>query len=365
VVWVLNRSKVEEQIPITWQHLMAWGSLRGALAITMVLLIPEDLTVAGWNLTYTPREFILALTIGCIFTTLFLKATTIKKFAHNMGIGRFTDLEQVGYGEARALLNARIIRRITRFTEKGYIDGATSTRLLEERRASLAAACAECEARVGTKGAALGLRVLRLYAIGIELQKLKSLYEYGEVSEKIYRRVESKLNLQHEHVEEGHLNFNPSHWTDRKDIFDRMARQVDRLLYPDRLVETVEDRYMYYRTQTVLSRTVLSELTELNTEHSMNLFGPDTFTTLQRTYQEFLEGSSKKMAEVCAEVPYECKNISERLARHSVLGVESKALEDLLQRQMITQKTYLALHDEMEMEAEVVAGMEHRSTTHA
>ncbi|HEY6437313.1 MAG TPA: hypothetical protein VIY47_12045, partial [Ignavibacteriaceae bacterium] len=27
-VWVLNRFKMEEHIPMSWQHLLSWGSLR-------------------------------------------------------------------------------------------------------------------------------------------------------------------------------------------------------------------------------------------------------------------------------------------------------------------------------------------------
>lgn len=46
VIGLLNMSKLEETIPMKWQHLLSWGSLRGALAIIMVLLIPEDLVLS-------------------------------------------------------------------------------------------------------------------------------------------------------------------------------------------------------------------------------------------------------------------------------------------------------------------------------
>ncbi len=77
VVGVLNHTQCEEYIPLSWQHLLSWGSLRGALAVIMVLLIPENLIVPGWNLDMTIRDFVLALTVGCITFTTFVKATTI------------------------------------------------------------------------------------------------------------------------------------------------------------------------------------------------------------------------------------------------------------------------------------------------
>ena len=72
-----NQTKKEEVIPLAWQHLLAWGSLRGALAIIMVLLIPADLSIPGWMLDISVREFVLGLTVGCVVFTLFIKALTI------------------------------------------------------------------------------------------------------------------------------------------------------------------------------------------------------------------------------------------------------------------------------------------------
>ncbi len=77
VVGALNAVKWEERIPSSWQHLLSWGSLRGALAVIMVLLIPENLAVPGWTLEMPVRDFVLALTVGCIVFTTFVKATTI------------------------------------------------------------------------------------------------------------------------------------------------------------------------------------------------------------------------------------------------------------------------------------------------
>ena len=41
-IGVINLTKIEERIPLNWQHLLSWGSLRGALAVMMVYLIPSQ-----------------------------------------------------------------------------------------------------------------------------------------------------------------------------------------------------------------------------------------------------------------------------------------------------------------------------------
>ena len=39
-VTLLNLTKTEEHIPASWQFLLSWGSLRGALALMMAMMIP-------------------------------------------------------------------------------------------------------------------------------------------------------------------------------------------------------------------------------------------------------------------------------------------------------------------------------------
>lgn len=77
VITPFNALKMEEEIPKSWQHLLSWWSLRGALAIIMALLIPADLSFPGWQFPLSVQEFILGLTVGCVVFTLFIKALTI------------------------------------------------------------------------------------------------------------------------------------------------------------------------------------------------------------------------------------------------------------------------------------------------
>jgi CPA1 family monovalent cation:H+ antiporter len=78
VIIPFNYLQIEAKIPANYQHLLSWGSLRGALAVIMCLLIPTTLTFPGWTEEYSVRDFLTALTIGCVYFTLIFKATTIE-----------------------------------------------------------------------------------------------------------------------------------------------------------------------------------------------------------------------------------------------------------------------------------------------
>ena len=350
VVWLLNKIGREEPIPLSWQHLLSWGSLRGALALTMALLVPDDLSFAGWTFSATPKEFVLALTVGCIFATLFLKATTITRMIRSMRIDALTDLERAEIGEAGVLVRLRALERIGRFAEKGYIEKDIADTLKQEYEDALRKSCDRCHAEIRSeKSASVGERVLRLYMIGVEKEMLDTLYDFGEVTERVYRRVSAKLALQYEYFEEGQMEINPS-----KEASDPLLRAIEKLrsfLHPKERKEAEEDLYLYYRTQNILSRSALRALRHIDARYAETVFGERATEKIQDIYETFLQQSLEKMQTVEKRIPEKAKILSEQFARRSVLQAQSDLLEELFRQSMMTPKVRLALAEEIEHEA--------------
>jgi CPA1 family monovalent cation:H+ antiporter len=71
--------------------------LRGALAVIMVLMIPDDLTIAGWSYSLSIKEFLLVLVIGAIYFTLFVKGLTIRPLIKKLKISKLEDIEKLEY----------------------------------------------------------------------------------------------------------------------------------------------------------------------------------------------------------------------------------------------------------------------------
>lgn len=350
VVGLLNFWGAEERIPAAWMHLLSWGSLRGALAITMVLLIPDDIAIAGWQHAFTPKEFILALTIGCIFATLFIKATTIQWLMNRLRINELTDIERLSISEARAYLHKKALLRLTDFAQKGYVGENIASRLLREHEARYLANRRETLEAASEEGS-IRDRILRLYAIGIERHHLKDLYAHGEVNENVYRRIHGKLTLQNERADRGEPHQLISHYHDRKDVFEVLANTVRKLVVPSHLSQTVSEQYMYYRAQSIIARKVVKEFNELTISGIDEVFGTEAFKRIAARYETFQQKSQEKMDAVATAHPSIIDETSERLARLGMRKIEENALHDLLEKQMITPKVYLELKEELEEEA--------------
>ena len=338
----------EQKIPQSWQHLLAWGSLRGALAVTMVLLIPEDLTIAGWNLAITPREFLLSLTIGCIAATLFIKATTIKKLVGKFKLDRLTPVEEVEYQEAKAIIHHQVTARLKKYEERGYLEKDIAQNLQQQHINAYKRACDQIVNLSPDKRHDLTFRVLRIYAIGIEKRHLKLLFDHNEITESVFRRIQGKLRLQLEAIEVGNLSPDTTIHVDRRDIFDGVFKFAKKLLGREELDNVFSERYMYYRAQAIISRKVLKELTQIESI-SETIFSPEAVKHVHELYSTFKENSLQKLRNLSEENPELAHKLSETLAEHSVRTIEETVIEDIYHKELITPKLYVLLKKELSL----------------
>lgn len=117
----LNATKTEFHIPLAWMHLLSWGSLRGGLAIIMALFIPADFTLPGWTLDTSIRDFVLALTVGCVVFTTFFKATTIPWFLRKFRITSPTLLDTIDIRQGKLMLLLKMHEKMESTAARGFM----------------------------------------------------------------------------------------------------------------------------------------------------------------------------------------------------------------------------------------------------
>lgn len=159
--------------------------------------------------------------------------------------------------------------------------------------------------------------------------------------------------LQYERIEANVKEVDPSEET--MDPISKLFHWISEFLNPKKKGYSIEDQYLYYRTQTILSRSVLRSLEDLNKEYTSLLFGASSVETIQRVYEIFLEGSLGKMEDAMKKMSKEAKVLSEKFARRAVLETESHLLEELFHRSMMTPKVYLSLKETIERESNMIA----------
>ncbi len=130
--WVGKR--VGEPIPLSWQHILNWGDLRGAICLALALSLPAALGAQA--------DLLQAMTFGVVLFTLLVQSTTMAPLVKRLKIITRNDAQleyELNHARLTALRSADL--RLDRLHNDGMLSSHTWDRLkrgLTEQANSLA-----------------------------------------------------------------------------------------------------------------------------------------------------------------------------------------------------------------------------------
>lgn len=335
----LNYFRPVSKIPGSWQKLLAWGSLRGALAIIVVLLIPDNFTIEGWSYAYSPKELLLALTIGCILATLFIKATTIGALVTKLGVNKPSNLQQAWTLHLGLYYLLTEKRRISDLAVRGFVDKTAQKPLLHDLQTKIDETANEQRELFTSQGSKLAVQSLHYLAIAIERQYLKTLYAKDEVTESVYRRIRGKLTLQQEKIEYAqHESINPSSYMDRKDVFERLVHFTQNA-FSRSSTTPLEEQYLYYRTQSIIARKALKTLQQMQTQYDAPVFEESAFEKVIAIYTKHQDTSAAMLRQLSNDHADELQQFIMKLSKTSLHSTGGKALRFFKQKGLTDEST--------------------------
>ncbi|MDD5769390.1 MAG: sodium:proton antiporter [Candidatus Gracilibacteria bacterium] len=355
-IYVINKLKMEENIPKNWQHLLSWGSLRGALALMMVLMVPGvgdknyDKIQAfqnsvGWNFDFGIKDFLIVITIGSIMFTLFIKATTIGVMMRKLGATKLHELEEFEHQEGKILAHLKMLEKLDNLYKKNYLTINEVNNLRLKYEDELKIAIEYLKEFINLKGKDNGneliVKALSLHALGIEKQYLKDLFTYNEIGEKNFKYIFNKINRQIERLEGGKPQLKDI--VGEKTQYDIFQKIVN---YFSGYENTFIDNYVINRTKAIITRKVIKELKHLSTID----FGFDKkkFDSIIDLYENFNIIANEKKDIIFQKHKSEISIVEGRLADKSLLKLEENVIKDLFSKEIITPKLYIKFMEEIE-----------------
>lgn len=336
----LNWLKIESHIPSSWEKLLSWASLRGALSIIIVLLIPADFKVEGWNYANSPRDFLLALTIGCILSTLFIKAPMIGLIMRKLKINASDPLKEaheVDLGIYYLLSEGSLLQT---FNNKGFISTTQQAQMVLQLEDKLKDADIKRTHLVEKHGVSLFDQSLHLSMIHVEKKVIKKLFHNNEVGERTYRKIYSKLCLQQEKIEAAlHNDIDPRAYTDRKDVFDRLVNLVLAPFGQKKGAETLRERMAYYRAQMIMARKAVAAIKHMQEDFARPTFLSQSYDVVSERYTRYQERSGLKMQALIDANQAELEPYLSYLAERSLAASGVKVMGYLEDRGLIDEVT--------------------------
>ncbi len=347
-VSIINTFKLEEEIPKNWQQLLSWGSLRGALAIVMVLLIPDDMTLPDWTASYSIKDFITALTIGCIYFTLLIKATTIGFIIRKLKIDALSDQEELGYCKSKVLVYHDILNKLDELVKHKQISADQYQDLSDYYRGLFNQQYIESEAKI-TGSERVIEDMLSLFALSLEKTELKEIFRRGEINEAGYKKILNTLEMQIARVkQEKQQQFAPEEYF-TEPLHIRLINMLRKLFSLSPKPVNLEEVYLYYRAQYKLISKVIHELTELENSHLIEIFSDkQAIKNIYAVYQNLLAKTELHMKKEIISNQALLDHLNQQAAKNLLHDVQNDTLLELYKNEIVTTKLYILLKKELQ-----------------
>lgn len=332
----LNKMKKEFIIPFEWMHLLSWGSLRGGLAIVMALFIPANFTMVHWPLETSVRDFVLALTVGCIIFTTFVKATTIPVMLKKLKITDPTLVESADYEQGRILFLLKLLAKIDATASRGFVNEEKKNHIAEKYKKELEKAHKDFLQKFPDKAdrEAIIERMLALHALEIEKTVLVDRFNHDEIPEWVLRRMLNKLDSQIERVEEGKTQIKEAY--EHKIKRDPLILKIEKFLAKfGQKRHSEHEKYYKARSRMIVLEKVIARLGFF--EDVEEIASSDAFSAIKDRYNNLYQNAKKIRLEML-----EHKNIQdleEKIIKNVINSRKHDIIENLSDSGLISNKT--------------------------
>ena len=307
----------------------------------MVLLIPSDLVITGWTMDTSVRDFILALTVGCIVFTTFIKTTTIIPLMRRFKIDQLHEVEEVEFIEGRMYMLIEVLAKIERLAMKDYITTEERDILMTQYHIDMQKTKELLDTLIFDKKEHLPeliRRVVTLHALGIEKYHLRELYMYNEISEEAFKTLIRKMEAQIYRIETGRPQLRGENEEEDSVIFvEKWLRKLQVLF--SRKTDKVLAKYMIARARKVTSDKAIKGLIVLQGIDFIT--GRKEFQEVVSLYEDFRTKAHQECENIRKEHHDKILAFDSRLTNKSLLKTQASIVEDLYHKEIISPKLYL------------------------
>lgn len=178
----------EPNIPLSWQHILNWGGLRGVIPLVLVYSLPDS---------FIYKEFMLSFTFATLLFTLFVNGLTIKPLLLRLKLHLPKREEMIISDELELFRIEEKKRKLLLLSLKQF-----DKKIVEEVRKEIDVHMSHFEKDiVEMSDCDEFLHSIKLEALNIQRETLHRLFEERRFNERVLYEFESELDLQQDALE--------------------------------------------------------------------------------------------------------------------------------------------------------------------
>ncbi len=185
-----------EPVSRSYQLVMYWGGLRGAIALAIVLALPE----------FEHKQTLIALVMGAVLFTLLFQGLSIEWLVNWLGLNKPDFYDSLAQKEGALHAKEDSLASLDRLQTGGFFSERVAARLRSESSESIAALREELNIMTRDLTNDEAVRILSMRAITREKSRYQELFRRGLVGEAAYLELNYNVSRQYEGCKHyGHL----------------------------------------------------------------------------------------------------------------------------------------------------------------
>ena len=310
---LVGRLPGSQPISFPYQFIMFWGGLRGAIALAIVLSLPE----------FEYADLFVALVMGAVLFTLVVQGLSIEPLMQKLGLNTPPLADRFAFIELDLASRQRAMKRLPRLKDGGFFSSRIAHNLTVECDHAISSAMQKIrQLRATEMDKANEVNLLYLRALTDEKVFYTEMYNEGHISEGAYRELALVLNLQIDALRyHGVFEHVHSHRIKRllEQFFFHVANHQAPWLMPiaeklrmSRIILDYEQIWAHY----LGSRHVIKSLGRLE---KMELMRDESAEKVINKYRAWHELAAKHLYSVSEQYPEFVTSMQRRLGQRMLL----------------------------------------------
>ncbi len=320
---VVGKLPNSQPISKAYQAVMYWGGLRGAIALAIVLHLPENFAYA---------ETFLVLVMGVVLFTLLVQGLTIGRLVRYLGLDKPPLSDRLARADGVLAANRRAQERIPELQAGGFFSARIATMVQERYKESIKKIVEEIEIlRGGELDSKEEFRLLFLKTLALEKTMYYEMFSKGHLSESAYRDLDYSTNLQIESIRDSGKIPESTLYSLREKRFENIfSRVTDVAPVLSALMESIRSRNIAKDYEKAWGRhegsnKALSELEEIVKTESVR---PEVTEQVRTLYQSWNKASSERINITTEQFPEFVSSMQEKLAARLAVHAKREAIDE-------------------------------------
>ncbi len=332
---IAEKLRLTERVSKSFQTVIVWGGLRGALAIVMVLSIPDTLPF---------KEHLIILTFGIVLTNLLLNGLTIKPVMSRLGLASYSLHEQLERSQAILEAKEETAEKVTPFSSVEGIDTDIAIHTKEHYDMSIKKVTEELKGLRGRVGEEDESDLVLGHCLLMEKSHYEKHFNEGMLGEDNLKDLQIEIDQQLDRLiehKEIYVDAPPS-ILDRIDTF--MKIPFWDTFYKRGKNEMLKTLYERERVKLSINTLILKEL---NTLKKHEIINEAVAAKAEGIYFRIRQRTAESMESIWLEKPWLVDEVEVKILDRFCLKSELEAYHELYNKGSITEKILIEMEEDI------------------